>query len=98
MVVPAMIIAESVWTLEISLFNLSKHEASEKAIPILNMPSVQVPNSRILEEAAVLHAELNIGFTDAYLACFARGKGLKDLYTFDKKHFSRIPWLHIAGR
>ena len=96
LIVPAMVIAEIVWTLETSVFNLSKKEASEKAIAILNMPGVQVPNTRILEEAAVLHAELNIDFTDAYLACFTRGKGLQDVYTFDKKHFSRIPGLHIA--
>ena len=96
LIVPAMVIAEIVWTLETSVFNLSKQEASEKAIAILNMPGVQVPNARTLEEAAVLHSELNIDFTDAYLACFARGKGLEDVYTFDKKHFSRIPWLRIA--
>ena len=96
LVVPAMVIAEIVWTLETSVFNLSKEEASEKAIAILNMPGVQVPNARILEEAAVLHAELNIDFTDAYLACFARERGLERVYTFDKKHFSKIPWLHIA--
>ena len=97
LIVPEMVIAEIVWTLESSVFKLTKEEASEKAIAILNMPGVHVPNARILEEAAVLHAELNIDFTDAYLACFARGKGLEDVYTFDKKHFSRIPWLHIAS-
>ena len=96
LIVPAMVIAEIVWTLETSVFNLSKQEASEKAIAILNMPGVHVPDARILEEAAVLHAELNIDFTDAYLACFARAKGLSDAYTFDKKHFSKIPWQRIA--
>ncbi len=96
LIVPAMVIAEIVWTLETSIFNLSKQEASEKVIAILNMPGVRVPAARLLEEAAVLHAELNIDFTDAYLACFAREKGLTDVYTFDKKHFSKIPWLNIA--
>ena len=98
LIVPGVVIAEIVWTLESSVFNLSKEEASEKAIAILNMPGVQVPDGRILEEAAVLHAQLNIDFTDAYLACFARGKGLEDVHTFDKKHFSKIPWLHITSR
>ena len=97
LIVPAMVIAEIVWTLETSIFSLSKQEASEKAIAILNMPGVRVPDARILEEAAVLHAELNIDFTDAYLACFAREKELSDVYTFDKKHFSKIPWLNIAN-
>ena len=98
LIVPAIVIAEIVWTLETSVFKLSKQEASEKAIAILNMPGVQVPNGRLLEEAAVLHAKLNIDFTDAYLACFTREKGLEDIYTFDKKHFSRIPWLNIVSR
>jgi len=98
LIVPEIVIAEIVWTLETSVFKLSKQEASEKAIAILNMPGVQVPNGRLLEEAAVLHAELNIDFTDAYLACFAREKELEDLYTFDKKHLSRIPWLNVVSR
>jgi len=74
LIVPEMVIVEIVWTLETSVFNLSKQEASEKAIAILNIPGVQVPNGRILEEAAVLHAQLNIDFTDAYLTCFCARK------------------------
>lgn len=88
-----LVIAEIIWVLETSVFNLSKQEAAEKAIAILNLRNIHVDNSRLLEEAAVLHADLNIDYTDAYLACFAKAQGLKDVYTFDKKDFSKIPWV-----
>jgi len=77
------------------VFDLSKQEAAEKAIAILNLRNIHVDNSRLLEEAAVLHAELNIDYTDAYLACFAKAQGLENVYTFDKKDFSKVPWLRV---
>jgi len=68
LVIPPLVIAEIIWALETSVFNLSKQEAAEKAIAILNLRNIHVDNARLLEEAAVLHAELNIDYTDAYLA------------------------------
>ena len=91
--VPAMVIAELIWVLESSVFKLSKAEAAEKAIAALNMEGVKVENASLLEEAAVLHAELNFDFTDAYLTCFAKAKGIEDIYTFDRAHFKRVPWV-----
>jgi len=93
LVASPLVIAEIIWVLETSVFDLSKQEAAEKAIAILNLRNIHVDNSRLLEEAAVLHAELNIDYTDAYLACFAKAQGLEDVYTFDKRDFSKIPWL-----
>jgi len=93
LVVPAMVIAELIWVLESSVFKLSKAEAAEKAIAVLNMKGVKVENASLLEEAAVLHAELNIDFTDAYLACFAKAKSIGGIYTFDRAHFQRVPWV-----
>jgi predicted nucleic acid-binding protein len=95
LVVPPLVIAEIIWVLETSVFNLSKQEAAEKAIAILNLRNIHVDNSRLLEEAAVLHAELNIDYTDAYLACFAKAEGLENVYTFDKKDFSKVQWLRV---
>lgn len=95
LIVAPIVIAEVIWALESSVFNLSREQAAEKSIAILNMRNIQVENARLLEEAAILHAEMNMDFTDAYLACFTRAKGMKDLYTFDKKDFSKIPWIRI---
>jgi len=95
LVVPPLVIAEIIWVLETSVFDLSKQEAAEKAIAILNLRNIHVDNSRLLEEAAVLHAELNIDYTDAYLACFAKAEGLENVYTFDKEDFSKVPWLRV---
>jgi predicted nucleic acid-binding protein len=90
-----LVIAEVIWALETSVFNLSKQEAAEKAIAILNLRNIQVDNARLLEEAAVLHAELNIDYTDAYLACLAKEEGIENVYTFDKGDLAKIPWLRL---
>ena len=95
LVVPSLVIAEIIWTLETSIFQLSKRAAAEKAIAILNMTGIEVEDARLLEEAAALHAELNIDFTDAYLACFTERESLAGVYTFDKGDFSRVPGLRV---
>lgn len=95
LVVPPMVIAEIIWVLETSIFNLSKHQAAEKAIAILNVKGLHVENARLLEEAAVLHARLNIDFTDAYLACFTKENSLEGIYTFDTADFSKVSWVRI---
>ncbi len=95
LVVPALVIAELIWVLESSVFKLSKRAAAEKAVAVLNMDGIEVENAHVLEEAAVLHGELNMDFTDAYLACFARAKGLEDVYTFDRRDYAKIGWLNV---
>jgi len=65
-------------------------EAGEKAIAILNLRNIHVDNSRLLEEAAVLHAELNIDYADAYLACCAKAGGIENVYTFNNKDLSKV--------
>jgi predicted nucleic acid-binding protein len=95
LVVPSLVIAEIIWTLETSIFQLSKSAAAEKAIAILNMPGIEVKDARLLEEEAALHAELNIDFTDAYFACFTKRESLAGVYTFDKGDFSRVPGLRV---
>ncbi len=95
LILPALVVAELIWTLESSIFKLSKAEAAEKAIAILSMKGIEVEHARLLEEAAVLHADLNIDFIDAFLSCFAQAKGLKGLYTFDRKDFSKVHGLKL---
>jgi len=51
----------------------------DQCIAILNMRNIQVENARLLEEAAILNAEMNVDFTDAYLTCFTRARGMKDV-------------------
>lgn len=95
LVVPALVIAELIWVLESSVFKLPKRAAAEKAVAVLNMDGIEVESVHLLEEAAVLHAELNIDFTDAFLACFSRAKGLEDVYTFDRRDYAKIGWLNV---
>lgn len=41
-----------------------------------------------------LHA--NIDFVDAYNAFHMKEQGLTEILTYDRKHFARIPWVHIG--
>jgi len=93
--VPALVIAELVWTLESSIYHLSKDEAAEKAIAILNTRGIEVEDADLLEEAALLHAEKRIDFVDAYLAVYAKGRGITDVCTFDQTDFRKVDGLRL---
>ena len=88
--VPALVIAELVWTLESSIYRLSKDDAAEKAIAVLHAPGIQVEDADLLEEAALLHAEKRIDFVDAYLAVYAKRQGITDVCTFDRTDFRKV--------
>ena len=43
-----------------------------------------------------LYVHANIDFVDAYNAFHMKEQGLTEILTYDRKHFSRIPWVHIG--
>ena len=88
-------IAELVWTLESSIYRLSKDEATEKAVAILNTRGIEVEDAVLVEEAALLHAEKRIDFVDAYLAAYAKARGIADVCTFDQTDFRKISGLRL---
>ena len=93
--VPALVIAELVWTLESSIYRLSKDDAAEKAIAVLHAPGIQVDDADLLEEAALLHAEKNVDFLDAYLVAYAKRARLRDICTFDRGDFRKMDGIRL---
>ena len=93
--VPSLVIAELIWTLESSIYHLPKEDAAEKAIAIINATGIEVDDVEMLEEAALLHAEKNIDFLDAFLVTYARSRGIKDVCTFDRSDFRKIEGLRL---
>ena len=87
-----LVIAEIVWTLE-SFYKLSPQEVREKILAILNTPGLNVANGPIVLQAIVWYAEKNVDFVDAYNGAWVLAQGLNTVYTFDRKHFSRLEGL-----
>ena len=93
--VPALVIAELVWTLESSIYHLSKEDAAQKAIAILRAPGIEVDGADVIEEAVLLHADKNVDFLDAYLIAYAKHEGIGDICTFDQADFRKFEELRL---
>lgn len=89
-----LVIAEIVWTLE-SFYKLEKPDIAAKVEKILNTPNLECPDSSLLFLALDLYVHANIDFVDAYNACHMKDRGLTQILTYDRKHFSRVPWVEI---
>ena len=89
-----MVIAELVWTCE-SFYRLSKQEIRDKVLMILNTPGLQVENHDLLVQATLLYADQNIDFIDAYNGCWAKNQKIPLVFTFDQRHYKRIPGITV---
>lgn len=89
------VIAEIVWTLE-SFYKLEKPDIAEKVLTILNTPNIVCPEARVIRPALDVYVHQNIDFIDAYHACHLKNEGVRQIVTFDRKHFSRVTWLEIV--
>ena len=94
LVTSVMVIAEIVWTLE-SFYKLPKPAIQEKILAILNTPGIEVEEySRVLQ-AVVMYAEQNVDYIDAYNAAWLLDHDMNLMYTFDRKHFSRLAGISV---
>jgi len=93
-----MVIAEIVWTLQ-SYYELPRDEIRDKVLMILSTPGLYVEDGDLVAEAVVLFAEKGVDFIDAYNACWARDRGVRDVYTFDRRHYRRLEGIrvHVPG-
>ena len=89
-----MVIAELVWTCE-SFYKLSKQEIRDKIVMILNTPGLQIENHDLLLQATLLYADRNIDFIDAYNGCWAKDQRIPLVFTFDQRHYKRIPGITV---
>jgi predicted nucleic-acid-binding protein len=87
--IPSIVIAELVWVLE-SFYHMKPHDIAELVEAILNTPGVIVTEKSIITSALKIYKEKNIDLVDAWIAEFAKVRGINTIYTFDKKHFRDI--------
>lgn len=84
-----LVIAEVVWVLE-SAYGLKNVAVAPMISAILATPGLHVTNKAIIAKALPLYSELNIDFVDAYIAALMEKLDISEIYSFDKKHISRV--------
>ena len=94
LVTSLLVIAEIIWTLE-SFYELAKEEVAARVEKILNTPNLECPESSLIFPALDLYVRENVDFIDAYNAFYLRNQNLTQIFTYDRKHFSRVPWLQV---
>lgn len=89
LVTTELVMAESVWVLE-SSYHLNHVQIAPLIRGILATPGMEVINGELVGKALVMYELQNIDFVDAYIAALMEKQGIKDIYSYDKKHLSRV--------
>ena len=84
--IPSIVIAELVWVLE-SFYKMIADDITGLVEAILNTPGVDTQDRSVIKAALKLYRNKKIDLVDAWIIEFAKTKGAKKIYTFDKKHF-----------
>lgn len=87
--IPSIVIAELVWVLE-SFYQMYSSEIAELVEAVLHTPGIEVTEKSIIASALKLYRTKNIDLIDAWIIEFAKDRGIKTIYTFDKKHFMDV--------
>jgi len=94
--IPSIVVAELVWVLE-SSYKMIADEIAKLVEAILNTPGIDVQDKRIINAALSLYRTKEIDLIDAWIIEFARARGAKKIYTFDKKHFKDTGEVEIVS-
>jgi predicted nucleic-acid-binding protein len=84
--IPSIVIAELVWVLE-SFYKMMADDITGLVEAILNTPGVDTQDKLVIKGALKLYRSKKIDLIDGWIIEFAKAKGAKRIYTFDKKHF-----------
>jgi predicted nucleic-acid-binding protein len=57
---------------------------------ILTTPGLEVTNTPLVSRSLEFYESLNVDFIDGYIAALMEKMSIRDLYTFDRKHISRL--------
>ena len=95
LVTAEMVIAEVVWVLE-SGYGLKNSDIAPLVRGILATPGLEVLNAALVARAVELYASENIDFIDGYIAAVMEHKGITEVFSFDRKHISRLK--NISGK
>ncbi|MDW7739257.1 MAG: PIN domain-containing protein [Bacillota bacterium] len=82
-------VAEVIWTLE-SFYGYEKNEIAAVFGGLLESEGLQVESLEVVRKAIGDYVGENVDFIDAFLAAYAALIGPAAIYTFDKKHLSKL--------
>jgi predicted nucleic-acid-binding protein len=89
LVTTEMVMAEVVWVLE-SSYNLTAGAVAPLIRGILATPGLEVLNGSLVARALEYYDGQNIDFIDGYIAAVMEKQGITELYSYDRKHISRL--------
>ncbi|GLI37213.1 type II toxin-antitoxin system VapC family toxin [Geobacter hydrogenophilus] len=89
LVTTEMVMAEVVWVLE-SAYGLKSIDVSPLIRGILATPGLEVINAPLVSRGLEFYETHSIDFIDGYIAAVMEKQGITELYSFDRKHVSRL--------
>jgi uncharacterized protein len=89
LVTTELVMAETIWVLE-SSYKLTNVQIAPLIRGILATPGMEVINGDLVGRALIMYELQNIDFVDAYIAALMEKQGIRDVYSYDRKHLSRL--------
>jgi predicted nucleic-acid-binding protein len=89
LVTAELVLAEVVWVLE-SFYGLKRDTIGPMIKAILATPGLKVINGSLVEKAVDYYLLHNIDFIDGYIAALMEKKKIDTVFSYDKKHLSRV--------
>jgi len=90
LVTTEMVLAEIVWVLE-SYYGRTREQTAVLVKAVLATPELTVLNGQLVRDAVELYEDGRMDFIDAYILARMAEQGIDEIYSYDKKHLSRIP-------
>lgn len=84
-----VVIAEVIWVLE-SFYKLGNGVIGPMIKAILATPGLEVINGKLVEKSIELYMKQNIDFIDGYIVAVMERHNVSEIFSYDKKHMSRI--------
>ena len=82
--------AEVNWRVLESYYKLKKEQIAEMIQAMLATPGLEIINGKLVEKAVNYYVSKNIDFIDAYIISLMEKLDITGIYSFDKKHLSKI--------
>jgi uncharacterized protein len=89
LVTTELVMAETIWVLEAS-YKLTNVQIAPLILGILATPGMEVINGDLVGRALIMYELQNIDFVDAYIAALMEKQGIRDVYSYDRRHLSRL--------
>jgi predicted nucleic-acid-binding protein len=84
-----LILVELIWVLE-SSYHIKPVEITPMIRAILATPGLQVINGELISRALDHYENMNVDIVDGHIAALMKKLNITDVFSFDRKHLSRI--------